>query len=119
MPKNVAGLSRITQKSHFLVFGENDEIKQNSGSRDSDGNVPNVNWNSDKVNVNWNHPSNANDNLRSRFVEVSGKKEPRIFRALLLRNISASQKSFLIFLPVVFARRYIFENQSRLIRRLF
>lgn len=41
-------------------------------SRYSDGNVPNVNWNSDndKLNVNWYNPDNANDNLRGR-VEVS------------------------------------------------
>jgi len=39
-----------------------------SGSRYTDGNVPNVNWNrfNDKLNVNWYNPDNANDNLRSR-----------------------------------------------------
>jgi hypothetical protein len=42
------------------------------GSRNSDGNVPNVNWNSDnaKLQVNWNNPDNRNDNLRAR-AEVS------------------------------------------------
>lgn len=45
-----------------------------TGSRNRDGNVPNVNWNADnrKLNVNWYNPQNANDNLRSR-AEVSGK----------------------------------------------
>ena len=37
-----------------------------SGSRDSDGNVPNANWNDDKFRVNWNYSNNHNDNLRSR-----------------------------------------------------
>ena len=51
------------------VFGWN---LANLWSRNSDGNVPNVNWNSDndKLQVNWNNPDNANDNLRGR-VEVS------------------------------------------------
>jgi len=35
--------------------------------RNSDGNVPNVNWNDDKLNVNWYNPDNANDNLRARI----------------------------------------------------
>jgi hypothetical protein len=45
-----------------------------TGSHNANGNVPNVNWNSDnrKLNVNWYNPQNANDNLRSR-AEVSGK----------------------------------------------
>lgn len=49
-----------------------DGIWQNLGSRNSDGNVPNVNWNSDndKLQVNWYNPDNANDNLRGRS-EVS------------------------------------------------
>ena len=42
------------------------------GSRNSDGNVPNVNWN-DKLKVNWYNPDNANDVLRSREA-VSGEK---------------------------------------------
>lgn len=39
-----------------------------TGSRNSSGNVPNVNWNSDnrQLNVNWYNPDNRNDNLRSR-----------------------------------------------------
>jgi hypothetical protein len=43
------------------------------GSRNSDGNVPNLNWNDDGVNVNWYNLDNANDNLRARR-EVSKKK---------------------------------------------
>lgn len=43
-----------------------------TGSRNADGNVPNVNWNDDKLNVNWTNPDNQNDNLRSR-AEVSEK----------------------------------------------
>ena len=48
-----------------------------TGSRYSDGNVPNVNWNRDnrKVYVNWYNVDNANDNLRTR-AEVSSLKEP-------------------------------------------
>jgi hypothetical protein len=51
------------------------ELGNITGSRYSDGNVPNVNWNSDnrKVNVNWYNPDNADDNIRSRS-EVSAKK---------------------------------------------
>ena len=43
-----------------------------TGSRNQDGNVPNVNWNDDKLNVNWYNTQNMNDNLRAR-AEVSGK----------------------------------------------
>jgi hypothetical protein len=74
-------------ENHFLVFGEIDGIKQNSGSRNSDGNVPNVNFNDDKVNVNWYNSSNANSNLRARSVEVSSKKRTLFFRVLLLSAI--------------------------------
>ena len=47
-----------------------------NGSRNSDGNVPYVGWDSDnrKVYVNWYNPDNSNDNLRSRS-EVSHNKE--------------------------------------------
>jgi len=41
-----------------------------SGSRNPDGNVPNVNFNDDKVNVNYYNPDNSNENLRVRS-EVS------------------------------------------------
>jgi hypothetical protein len=75
IPINIAGLSRGDSENPFWIFGEIDGIKQNSGSRYSDGNVPNVNFNDGKVNVNRYDPSNSNDNLRSRLAEVSGKKE--------------------------------------------
>jgi hypothetical protein len=71
-------------ENYFLIFGEIDGIKQNSGSRDSDGNVPNVNWNDDKLNVNWYNSSNSSDDLRSRSAEVSSKKRTLFFRVLLL-----------------------------------
>lgn len=46
-----------------------DGIRQTkAGSRNSDGNVPNVNWNDDKFHVNWYNPDNSNDNLRAREV---------------------------------------------------
>lgn len=50
-----------------------------SGSRYSDGNVPNVNWNSynGKLNVNRYSPGNANSNLRARS-EVSKKRNPML-----------------------------------------
>ena len=43
-----------------------------TGSRSSDDNVPNANWNNGKfnVNVNWYNLDNRNDNLRARS-EVS------------------------------------------------
>ena len=44
------------------------------GSRNSNGNVPNVNWNDDKLNVNWYNPDNANSNIRAR-AEVSAKEQ--------------------------------------------
>lgn len=40
-----------------------------SGSRNSDGNVPNANWNDDKFNVNWYNPTNRNPNLRPRSLQ--------------------------------------------------
>jgi hypothetical protein len=40
--------------------------QKGTGSRNSDGNVPNVNWNDGKMNVNWTNPDNRNENLRSR-----------------------------------------------------
>jgi len=47
-----------------------DETRQISGSRNDNGNVPNVNWNDGKMNVNWYNPDNHNENLRTR-AEVS------------------------------------------------
>ena len=59
-------MNRLTQATLKKVAGENDENGQYSGSRYDDGNVPNVNWNDDKMNVNRYNPDNSNDNLRSR-----------------------------------------------------
>ena len=44
------------------------ESDKRTGSRYDDGNVPNVNWNSNynEMNVNWNSAGNSNDNLRAR-----------------------------------------------------
>ena len=41
-----------------------------TGSRNTDGNVPNANWNDDNFKVNWNYSNNRNHKLRSRS-EVS------------------------------------------------
>jgi len=49
-----------------------------TGSRYSNGKVPNVNWNSDKLKVDWYHPDNANDNLRSRQKFQLKKEIPRL-----------------------------------------
>jgi len=47
-----------------------------SGSRNTDGNVLNVNFNDSKVNVNWYNPGNANDKLRVREIVSEIKKSP-------------------------------------------
>ena len=47
----------------------------NTGSRNSDGNVPNANWNDGKFYVNWYNADNSNSNLRARE-EVSRRKVP-------------------------------------------
>ena len=48
------------------------ELNNKTGSHNSHGSVPKVNWNPDnrKVYVNWSNLGNRNDNLRSRS-EVS------------------------------------------------
>ncbi len=57
------------------TIGDMGETEQTSGSRNSDGNVPKVNWNNtDKLNVNRYNPDNANDDLRCR--EVVSNKSP-------------------------------------------
>ena len=69
------------------------------GSRNSDGNVPNVNWNTDnrKLHVNWNNPDNRNDNLRAR-AEVSEQiKETSTILVLvsfIIVNTLANRRSF-------------------------
>ena len=64
-----------------------------TGSRYSDGNVPNVNWNSNnsEMNVNWYNPGNANDNLCSREKFLKKKS----------RNYGISLIIFKIFYPAV------------------
>jgi hypothetical protein len=49
------------------------ELDKLTGSRNSDGNVPNANWNDGKFKVNWYNPRNANSDLRAR-AEVSTLK---------------------------------------------
>jgi len=51
-----------------------DEVKQQAGSRTTNGNVPNVNFHNGKVHVNYYHASNSNNDVRSRS-EVSHQKE--------------------------------------------
>lgn len=48
------------------------ESGNETGSRNSNDNVPRSNWNNDKFYLNWYNPDNANDNLRSRekFQEI-------------------------------------------------
>lgn len=65
-------------------------------SRNSDGNIPNTNWNDDKLYVNWYNPQNANPNLRARS-EVSKK---RAMPALFFPSSLSSRPSFWIFLAV-------------------
>jgi len=55
-----------------------------SGSRNPNGNVPNVNWNDDKLNVNYYNPDNSNENLRTR-AEVS-RQEALYSGFLSVRN---------------------------------
>src|SRR3989344_8285191 len=51
------------------------ECGTNTGSRNSDGNVPNCNWNDGKFYVNAYNADNSNSNLRARE-EVSRRKVP-------------------------------------------
>jgi hypothetical protein len=62
-----------TQKVLKKIFGDTEEIIQRDGSRNSDSNVPNANWNGDKFKVNWNNVNNQNDNLRP-LEEISHNK---------------------------------------------
>jgi hypothetical protein len=73
MARNTTGDRQLTQIILFQKLSVTWTKSGNkTGSRNSDGNVPNVNWNPDnrKVYVNWYNPDNSNDNLRSRS-EVS------------------------------------------------
>jgi hypothetical protein len=51
-----------------------------TGSRNSDGNVPNVYWNDDKLRVNYNTSDNRNPNWRSR--EVVSEEGPEHIGAI-------------------------------------
>jgi len=59
------------------------KLGNKTGSRNQDGNVPDVNWNSDnrEVYVNWYNSDNANGNIRSRS-EVSHRKELKLLLCL-------------------------------------
>lgn len=86
LPEKVPEKIRLTQAILRKIAGAMDENRQITGSRYSDGNVPNVNWNDGKMNVNWYNPGNANDNLRARS-EVSKKKSlPRDFFVIGIRD---------------------------------
>jgi hypothetical protein len=54
----------------------------------NDQNVPNVNWNDGKLNVNWYNRDNANGNLRSR--EVVLQKSRRGLLVIFLLHIESS-----------------------------
>jgi len=56
----------ITQEAAVAASGATDGARRYTGSRNSDGNVPNANWNDGKFNVNWYNPDNRNSNLRAR-----------------------------------------------------
>ena len=64
-------------------------IWQYFSSRNSDGNVPNVNWNSDnrKLHVNWYNPDDANGHLRARQKSPMNKQrvnyDPLLFKYLI------------------------------------
>jgi len=62
-----------------------DVHSKEEGSRDADGNVPNVNWNPDnrKVNVNWYNLDNSHpdDGVRR---EVSAQEHPARVRDVVL-----------------------------------
>ena len=49
------------------------KANKKDGSRNSDGNVPNANWNDSKFQVNWYNTDNRNANLRPRE-EVSHQR---------------------------------------------
>ncbi len=62
-----------TQKAPMRAVGDMDKGQTKRRSRNSDGNVPNSNWNDDQAKLNWNYSNNRNENLRGRE-EVSHKK---------------------------------------------
>jgi hypothetical protein len=64
-----------TQKSLMRLVGDLDKSKQKCGSRNSDGNVPNSNWNDGQAKLNWYNTGNRNEDLCGRE-EVFHNKEP-------------------------------------------
>lgn len=84
------------------TVGDNGRNRLIAGSRNNDGNVPNVNWNDDKLKVNYCNPDNGNGNLRAR-AEVS-KRSP--MRTPFSEDILSNRPSFWIFLVVFLAKEY-------------
>lgn len=71
--KGITLLERLVlEKDYFQKIGKHldiDNVTLCSGSRGSDGDVPEVDWHdADGLVVHWYNPDNANDNLRSREV---------------------------------------------------
>ena len=90
-----AGTNTLTLKERMVLelayFDETrnhldvENVTLCSGSRNSDGNVPNCNWNDGKFYVNWYNADNRNSNLRSR---VAVSLPPYFRREFRSRNIS-------------------------------
>ncbi len=104
-PVNAGGL----EKDYRCIRGNQ---TKKTGSRYSNGNVPNVNWNDDKLNVNWYNPDNANDDLRSRE-EVSKQKKLRkggasLQKGEIIVHILSSRLSFWKFPANPTPKLYIF-----------
>ncbi len=86
---------KSTQKPWQQGIGDMDEFSQKGGSRNSDGNVPNVNWNLDnqKVNVNWYNVDNSNaaNGLRS---EVSAQTKIPLLCGILCYVFNPAVRHF-------------------------
>ena len=84
---------------------------QHRGSRNSDGNVPNVYCNSDnrKLYINWYNPDNSNDNMRARAEVSKDKRDSKPISFVVY--IFPSQPTFLIFPEASLQGRYIFVAQ--------
>ncbi|MCX6795927.1 MAG: hypothetical protein NTW06_00315 [Candidatus Falkowbacteria bacterium] len=85
---------RFCKKEPVILMGA-DNI---SGSRNPNGNVPNVNWNDDKMNVNYYNPDNSNENLRAR-AEVSGQ-EAHLFGFFVCKELLPASRHFRDFLEL-------------------
>ena len=71
--KNILGITLLEHLLYGLKYwvetGKHLDIQSwtlCSGSRDSDGNVPNVRWYDDELEVSWHYPDNRSDDLRAR-----------------------------------------------------